>query len=40
MRIQHLWSQQGLPTPDLNALHVFFIGEPDYIGKVMEIVLL
>lgn len=38
MRIQHLWSQQGLPTPDLNALHVFFIGEPDYIGKVLELV--
>lgn len=39
MRIQHLWSQQGLPAPDLNALHVFFIGEPDYIGKVMGLVL-
>lgn len=39
MRIEYLWSQQGLPVPDLNALHVFFIGEPDYISTIMALVL-
>lgn len=38
MRIEHLWTQQGLPAPDLDGLHVFFIGEMDYLEKVLRVV--
>ena len=38
MRIEYLWSQQGLPAPDLAALHILFIGEQDYIDKLMILI--
>lgn len=39
MRIEHLWRQQGLAKPDLNNLHVFFIGEEGYMDEVLSLVL-
>ncbi|MDH2199499.1 DEAD/DEAH box helicase family protein [Ectopseudomonas oleovorans] len=39
MRIEHLWSQQGLAKPDLSDLHVFFIGEEGYMDEVLSLVL-
>lgn len=39
MRIEHLWSQQGLGAPNLGDLHVFFIGEDNYMDKVLELIL-
>lgn len=38
MRIEHLWRAKGQPAPDLNALHVFFIGETDYLDQFMPLV--
>lgn len=39
MRIEHLWSQQGLGAPNLGDLHVFFIGEDNYMDKVLKLIL-
>lgn len=39
MRIEHLWSQQGLGAPNLGDLHIFFIGEDNYMNKVLELIL-
>lgn len=38
LRIEHLWTHRGLAAPDLDAMHVFFIGEADYLSKVMRLV--
>ncbi|MDY4311898.1 DEAD/DEAH box helicase family protein [Pseudomonas shirazica] len=39
MRIEHLWNVQGLDAPNLSDLHVFFIGEEDYLDKVLGLLL-
>ena len=39
MRIEHLWSQQGLGAPNLGDLHIFFIGEEGYMDEVLSLVL-
>jgi hypothetical protein len=39
MRIEHLWSQQGLGAPSLGDLHIFFIGEEGYMDEVLSLVL-
>jgi hypothetical protein len=38
MRIEHLWTHQGQPVPDLDKLHVFFQGEGSYLSKTLAIV--
>lgn len=39
MRIEQLWSQQGLGAPNLGDLHVFFIGEDNYMDMVLDLIL-
>lgn len=39
MRIEHLWSQHSLGAPNLSDLHVFFIGEDNYMDMVLALIL-
>lgn len=39
MRIEHLWSQHSLGAPNLSDLHVFFIGEGNYMEMVLGLIL-
>lgn len=39
MRIEHLWSQHSLGAPNLSELHVFFIGEDNYMDMVLGLIL-
>ncbi|WP_244973853.1 DEAD/DEAH box helicase family protein [Ectopseudomonas mendocina] len=39
MRIEHLWSQHSLGAPNLSDLHVFFIGEDNYMEMVLGLIL-
>lgn len=35
MRVKHLWTPRGQGTPDLAAMHVYFIGAPGYRDAVI-----
>jgi hypothetical protein len=37
IRLEHLWTQQGQPAPDLDKLHVLFMPENDYLGKLIAV---
>lgn len=37
LRVEHLWTQQGQPAPDLDKLHVLFMPESDYLNKLLAI---
>jgi hypothetical protein len=38
LRIEHLWTNQGQPVPDLDKMHVFFQEEENYLSKTLAIV--